>query len=162
MKPISEQITSYKSTRDQKFQEMQGLMTKAAEAGLKWGRAEKMAFVEVTPAAQKAFDDFYIATTAREAHRLDAYGVNGEAMLAEAQQQAAEQAAEHFDRRVVAPYRELRSSLSDLRLNDLAVGPDGRNRTILSAFRSRTGRGERNWNWFGWMAAPRNIVCRCG
>jgi hypothetical protein len=29
----------------------------------------------------------------------------------------------------VAPLRELRSSLSDLRLNDLAVGSDGRNRT---------------------------------
>jgi DNA polymerase I len=39
----------------------------------------------------------------------------------------------------VAPLRELRSSLSDLRLNDLAVGQDGRNRTILAAFRSRTG-----------------------
>jgi hypothetical protein len=38
--------------------------------------------------------------------------------------------------------RELRSSLSDLRLNDLAVGSDGRNRTILSAFRSRTGRNQ--------------------
>jgi DNA polymerase I len=42
----------------------------------------------------------------------------------------------------VSPYRELRSSLSDLRLNDLAVGHDGRNRTILSAFRSRTGRNQ--------------------
>jgi hypothetical protein len=40
----------------------------------------------------------------------------------------------------VAPMRELRSALSELRLNDLAVGQDGRNRTILSAFRSRTGR----------------------
>jgi DNA polymerase I-like protein with 3'-5' exonuclease and polymerase domains len=38
--------------------------------------------------------------------------------------------------------RELRSALSDLRLNDLAVGQDGRNRTILSAFRSRTGRNQ--------------------
>ena len=43
---------------------------------------------------------------------------------------------------VVSPYRELRSSLADLRLNDLAVGSDGRNRTILSAFRSRTGRNQ--------------------
>jgi len=40
----------------------------------------------------------------------------------------------------VAPMRELRSALSELRLNDLAVGSDGRNRTLLSAFRSRTGR----------------------
>jgi DNA polymerase-1 len=42
----------------------------------------------------------------------------------------------------VSPLRELRSSLSDLRLNDLAVGRDARNRTILSAFRSRTGRNQ--------------------
>jgi hypothetical protein len=42
----------------------------------------------------------------------------------------------------ISPLRELRSSLSDLRLNDLAVGSDGRNRTILSAFRSRTGRNQ--------------------
>ena len=42
----------------------------------------------------------------------------------------------------VSPLRELRSALSDLRLNDLAVGKDGRNRTILSAFRSRTGRNQ--------------------
>jgi len=42
----------------------------------------------------------------------------------------------------VAPIRELRGELSDLRLNDLAVGADGRNRTILSAFRSRTGRNQ--------------------
>jgi len=41
---------------------------------------------------------------------------------------------------LVAPMRELRSALSELRLNDLAVGSDGRNRTILSAFRARTGR----------------------
>jgi hypothetical protein len=43
---------------------------------------------------------------------------------------------------VVAPLRELRNALSDLRLNDLAVGRDGRNRTLLSAFRSRTGRNQ--------------------
>jgi DNA polymerase family A len=42
----------------------------------------------------------------------------------------------------VSALRELRSSLSDLRLNDLAVGRDGRNRTILSTFRSRTGRNQ--------------------
>jgi DNA polymerase I len=42
----------------------------------------------------------------------------------------------------VSPLRELRSALSNLRLNDLAVGQDGRNRTILSAFRSRTGRNQ--------------------
>ena len=42
----------------------------------------------------------------------------------------------------VSPLRELRSALSDLRLNDLAVGRDGRNRTILSAFRAMTGRNQ--------------------
>jgi DNA polymerase-1 len=43
---------------------------------------------------------------------------------------------------IISPLRELRSSLSDLRLNDLAVGKDGRNRTLLSAFRSSTGRNQ--------------------
>jgi DNA polymerase family A len=42
----------------------------------------------------------------------------------------------------VSPIRELRSALSELRLADLAVGSDGRNRTILSAFRSRTSRNQ--------------------
>ena len=37
----------------------------------------------------------------------------------------------------VSPMRELRSALSEMRLSDLAVGADARNRTILSAFRSR-------------------------
>src|SRR5262249_25932344 len=40
----------------------------------------------------------------------------------------------------VAPMRELRGALADLRLNDLAVGSDGRNRCISSAFRARSGR----------------------
>jgi DNA polymerase I len=43
---------------------------------------------------------------------------------------------------IVAPYRELRSALSSLRLNDLAVGSDGRGRCILSAFRAQTGRNQ--------------------
>jgi hypothetical protein len=42
----------------------------------------------------------------------------------------------------VAPLRELRVALSQMRLSDLAVGPDGRNRTLLSAFRARTGRNQ--------------------
>ena len=42
----------------------------------------------------------------------------------------------------VSPLRELRSALSELRLNDLAVGRDGRNRCILSAFQARTGRNQ--------------------
>jgi hypothetical protein len=40
----------------------------------------------------------------------------------------------------VAPIRELRHALSQLRLNELAVGSDGRNRVLLSAFGTRTGR----------------------
>ena len=42
----------------------------------------------------------------------------------------------------VAPLRELRTSLAELRLNDLAVGHDSRNRVILSVFRARTGRNQ--------------------
>jgi DNA polymerase-1 len=42
----------------------------------------------------------------------------------------------------VSPLRELRSALADLRLNDLTVGRDGRNRTLLSPFRARTGRNQ--------------------
>jgi len=40
----------------------------------------------------------------------------------------------------VAPIHELRNSLSELRLNQLAVGSDGRNRTLLSPFGARSGR----------------------
>jgi len=42
----------------------------------------------------------------------------------------------------VAPIRELRLCLSQLRLEDLAVGADGRNRCLLSAYRARTGRNQ--------------------
>ena len=42
----------------------------------------------------------------------------------------------------IGPMRELRFTLGQLRLNELAVGPDGRNRCLLSAFRSRTGRNQ--------------------
>ena len=42
----------------------------------------------------------------------------------------------------VAPLRELRVSLSQLRLSDLEVGADGRNRCLLSAFRARTSRNQ--------------------
>jgi DNA polymerase I len=42
----------------------------------------------------------------------------------------------------VAPIYEVRKDLSKLRLNDLAVGSDGRNRCMLSAFRARTGRNQ--------------------
>jgi DNA polymerase-1 len=42
----------------------------------------------------------------------------------------------------VAPLRELRAALSEMRLNDLAVGHAGRNRALLSVFRARTGRNQ--------------------
>ena len=42
----------------------------------------------------------------------------------------------------VAPIRELRSALSEMRLTSLQVGDDGRNRCLLSPFRSRTGRNQ--------------------
>lgn len=42
----------------------------------------------------------------------------------------------------VGPLRELRSSLSQLRLRDLAVGSDGRNRCLISPFSSVTGRNQ--------------------
>ena len=42
----------------------------------------------------------------------------------------------------VGPIRELRHALGQMRLNELAVGSDGRNRCLLSPFRSRTGRNQ--------------------
>jgi DNA polymerase-1 len=42
----------------------------------------------------------------------------------------------------VEPLRQLRFALSQMRLADLAVGPDARNRTLLSPFRARTGRNQ--------------------
>lgn len=42
----------------------------------------------------------------------------------------------------VGPLRELRASLSRLRLNKLAVGSDGRNRCLLSPFSSKTSRNQ--------------------
>jgi len=43
---------------------------------------------------------------------------------------------------ILASLRELRVTLSQMRLSELAVGPDGRNRCLLSAFRARTGRNQ--------------------
>ena len=40
----------------------------------------------------------------------------------------------------IEPLRQLRSTMGELRLNDIAVGPDGRNRTLLSPFGTKTGR----------------------
>jgi DNA polymerase I len=42
----------------------------------------------------------------------------------------------------VSPLRELRAALSEMRLSDLTVGCDGRNRTVLWAFSARTGRNQ--------------------
>jgi DNA polymerase-1 len=42
----------------------------------------------------------------------------------------------------IDPIRELRASLSGLRLSGLQVGDDGRNRCLLSPFRARTGRNQ--------------------
>jgi hypothetical protein len=42
----------------------------------------------------------------------------------------------------VVPLRELRHTLGELRLESLAVGSDGRNRCLLSPFRSVTGRNQ--------------------
>jgi DNA polymerase-1 len=42
--------------------------------------------------------------------------------------------------RQLGPLRELKKTLSQLKLSDLAVGPDGRNRCILSAFGAATSR----------------------
>ena len=43
---------------------------------------------------------------------------------------------------LVSPIRELRSTLSEMRLASLQVGTDGRNRCLLSPFRARTGRNQ--------------------
>ncbi|MEO2046019.1 MAG: DNA polymerase, partial [Pirellulales bacterium] len=48
----------------------------------------------------------------------------------------------------VSALRELRHSLSELRLEKLAVGKDGRNRCLLSPFSSRTGRNQPSNNRF--------------
>jgi len=42
----------------------------------------------------------------------------------------------------LAPIREVRDNLSKLRLSSLQVGPDGRNRTLLGVFGSKTGRNQ--------------------
>ena len=42
----------------------------------------------------------------------------------------------------LSPLRELRHALGQMRLNEFKVGADGRNRTMLSPFRSKTGRNQ--------------------
>ena len=46
------------------------------------------------------------------------------------------------------PLKELRHALSELRLEKLAVGPDGRNRTLLSPFGASSGRNTPSNNKF--------------
>ena len=48
----------------------------------------------------------------------------------------------------VSPLRELRTALSQMRLSELAVGKDGRNRCLLSTFQARTGRNQPSNNKF--------------
>jgi DNA polymerase I len=43
---------------------------------------------------------------------------------------------------IISPIREAYQNLAQLRLTDLAVGSDGRNRCLLSAFRASTGRNQ--------------------
>lgn len=49
---------------------------------------------------------------------------------------------------IIAPLAELRHTMSDLRLEALAVGRDGRNRCLLSPFKSKTGRNQPSTNKF--------------
>ncbi len=46
------------------------------------------------------------------------------------------------DPELIGKWRELRNTLGKMRLSDLAVGSDGRNRCLLSPFQSRTGRNQ--------------------
>ncbi|XZE56139.1 DNA polymerase [Planctomycetaceae bacterium SH139] len=48
----------------------------------------------------------------------------------------------------IAPLRELRHSLSEMKLEKLSVGADGRNRTMLRPFASRSGRNQPSNNQF--------------
>ena len=43
---------------------------------------------------------------------------------------------------IVVPIHELRTTLSKMKLSDLSVGSDGRNRCLLSPFSSKTGRNQ--------------------
>jgi hypothetical protein len=61
----------------------------------------------------------------------------------------------------VAPLRELRVTLSQMRLSDLAVGRDGRNRCLLSAFQARTSRNQPSTSKFifGPAVWMRGLIC---
>jgi len=49
---------------------------------------------------------------------------------------------------MLEPLRQLRASLAQLRLSDLSVGKDGRNRCLLSAYRAKTGRNQPSTSQF--------------
>jgi hypothetical protein len=61
---------------------------------------------------------------------------------------------------LIGPIYELRQSLSELRLENLSVGSDGRCRTLLSPFRSKTGRNQPSTSkWiFGPSAWYRGLI----
>jgi len=60
----------------------------------------------------------------------------------------------------IEPIRQLRAALSEMRLADLPVGADGRNRCLLSAFRARTSRNQpSNTNFiFGTASWLRGLI----
>lgn len=52
----------------------------------------------------------------------------------------------------IAPIHEVRETLAQLRSGSFTIGPDRRNRTMLSAFRSRTGRNQPSTTYFAFGA----------
>jgi hypothetical protein len=69
--------------------------------------------------------------------------------------------------RFIEPLRELRYTLSKLKLNDLAVGADGRNRALLHAYGTKTGRHATSNSkfvfgpakWIRYLIAPSSGRC---
>lgn len=67
----------------------------------------------------------------------------------------------------VAPIRELRAALSEMRLSNITVGDDGRNRCLLSPFSSKTGRNQPSNSrfifgpsvWLRGLIKPRSGFC---
>jgi hypothetical protein len=61
----------------------------------------------------------------------------------------------------VAPLHELRATLSQLKLNDLAIGHDGRGRCLLSAFAARSSRNAPSTSKFAFGPAVwiRGLIC---
>jgi hypothetical protein len=60
----------------------------------------------------------------------------------------------------IEPIRQLRASLSEMRLADLAVGTDNRNRCLLSAFRASTSRNQPSNSKFIFGAASWLLLIR--